>query len=167
MVRFKNKLVNADKYLFYSINGLHHNYLDKAFCMLTELGGVFFHVLLVLTLTAFPSTRAIGIKLGIIEIVVTLVVQIFKYLVARVRPYDNLLNVIALRTEKDFSFPSGHTATSFACAVFLSSMLSGVGLLVMLLAALIGYSRIYLGVHYPSDVIAGGMIGALFTLILR
>lgn len=166
MARFKNTFVNVDKYLFYSINSFHRSYLDKVFCMLTELGGVFFHVLLVLTLITLPATRAIGIKLGIIEITVTLVVQIFKYLVARVRPYDNLLNVIALRTEKDFSFPSGHTATSFACAVFVCSLPSGIGFLAMPLAALIGYSRIYLGVHYPSDVIAGGLIGALFTLIL-
>lgn len=166
MARFKNGFLNADKYVFYIINSFHRGYLDKTFCMLTELGGVFFHVLLILTLSALPSTRAAGIKLGIIELAVTLVVQIFKYLVARVRPYDDLLNVIALRTEKDFSFPSGHTATAFACAVFMSSLLSGMGLLIMLLAALIGYSRIYLGVHYPSDVIAGGLIGVLFTLIL-
>ncbi|MDO4491024.1 MAG: phosphatase PAP2 family protein [Lachnospiraceae bacterium] len=94
-----------------------------------------------------------------------LIVNLFlKNAVARVRPYDRIPELVLLaRKPKDFSFPSGHTAFSFASATAL--YLTGgeknrpVTLFLLALAALIGFSRLYLGVHYPTDVIAGAFLG--------
>ncbi|MCS7065173.1 MAG: phosphatase PAP2 family protein, partial [Fimbriimonadales bacterium] len=98
-------------------------------------------------------------------------VQLLKHLVPRPRP-SNLPDVLVAPDERIFarSFPSGHTATAFALACWLWLMVRGtryrwLGWLGWLLAALVGLSRIYRGVHYPSDVIAGALIGILWGLI--
>ena len=64
------------------------------------------------------------------------------------------------------SFPSGHTATSFACASVLAFLVPRAAPLAYLLAAAIGYSRLYVGVHWPTDVIAGAALGTVTALLL-
>jgi undecaprenyl-diphosphatase len=65
------------------------------------------------------------------------------------------------------SFPSGHAATSFACALVLAWLVPRLALPCVLLAALIAASRVYLGVHYPLDVIGGAALGAVVATALR
>ncbi len=81
--------------------------------------------------------------------------------VARIRPYDYHGFVINIKKPKDYSFPSGHTAAAFAAAY--SMRLSGEkgGRAMMYAAALMGFSRIYLLVHYPMDVFAGAVLGII------
>lgn len=76
-------------------------------------------------------------------------------------PYDCIRGLIPLITPPtDYSFPSGHTAASFAVGVLLFRKLpKRYGIPALVLAALIGFSRLYLGVHYPSDVLAGALLG--------
>lgn len=90
-----------------------------------------------------------------------------KHLVGRARPFDRIQNLkLLIRRPHDFSFPSGHTSSSFAVAtVFLSMLPLWFGLSAMLLAALIAFSRLYLGAHYPSDVVCGAVLGILFGLV--
>ena len=64
------------------------------------------------------------------------------------------------------SFPSGHTTTSFACATVLSSLAPKAAPLLVLLAAAIAYSRLYVAVHWPLDVAAGAVLGTLIALLL-
>jgi undecaprenyl-diphosphatase len=64
------------------------------------------------------------------------------------------------------SFPSGHAATSFACATVLAVLLPRAAPLLYVLAFAIAYSRLYVGVHWPLDVVAGGLIGILTALLL-
>jgi undecaprenyl-diphosphatase len=91
-------------------------------------------------------------------------VSLLKLLVGRMRPCHALAwaHVLPIDVPSDCSFPSGHAAGSFAMAslVFASRRREGGWLLV--LAALIGLSRVMLGVHYLSDVLAGAILGALF-----
>lgn len=91
-----------------------------------------------------------------------------KNVIARTRPYlivGGLERLIEIQS--DFSFPSGHSASSFAVAVVLFYYLPlKYGVLVLALAGLMAYSRLYLGVHYLSDVVAGIMIGTAIALLI-
>lgn len=85
--------------------------------------------------------------------------QIVKHLVSRARPFTELQSVTVLVQEPlSSSFPSGHSATAFACATVLAYK-KKFGFLFYPLAVFIVYSRIYVGVHYPLDVVAGLLIG--------
>lgn len=80
---------------------------------------------------------------------------------ARTRPFDALAGLSPLvHRPVSFSFPSGHTSSSFAAAYAICRGFRR-GWAVYVLAALIGLSRIYVGVHYPTDVLAGALVGTL------
>lgn len=92
-----------------------------------------------------------------------------KRMVARVRPYVRFQELTVLTTiPKNTSFPSGHTAASFAvaAAIYMAGYRKS-GRFLYLLATLIGLSRLYLGVHYPTDVIAGAIVGLFSAWIIR
>lgn len=86
---------------------------------------------------------------------------LLKNLVERIRPYDACSTLIPLVAKPlDYSFPSGHTGSSFASAYVLFCHLpKKAGILALILAACIGLSRLYVGVHYPSDVFVGMLTG--------
>lgn len=92
---------------------------------------------------------------------------VLKDYVARVRPFEVVSGLYCLiERPTDWSFPSGHTMTAFASAmVIFRSCKKPIGVPVMLLACLIAFSRLYVGVHYPSDVIFGAVLGSLIGLI--
>ena len=90
-----------------------------------------------------------------------------KQLVARTRPYDAVEGLVPLVAKlKDFSFPSGHTCASFSCAVVYYKMYPDIkGKGAMVLAVLIALSRLYVGVHYPTDVLGGAIVGWLSAIL--
>ena len=89
---------------------------------------------------------------------------VLKPLVGRERPYDamDLEPIVAVSTS--FSFPSGHTASSFAAATALYLYDRRYGIPALVFAALVGISRVYLLVHWPTDVIIGAVIGMVCAL---
>ena len=93
-----------------------------------------------------------------------------KPLVARIRPYDYQLaffqkNIpLLIEAQHDFSFPSGHTIASFEAAVALTLHHKKLGIAAIVLAVLIAFSRLYLYVHYPTDVLAGMVVGVVSAL---
>lgn len=85
---------------------------------------------------------------------------LLKYAVQRDRPPTIILDPEPLmEVPTTSSFPSGHTSTGFACAYVISRVAPRLTVFVYVLAALIGFSRIYVGVHYPLDVLAGAVLG--------
>lgn len=113
----------------------------------------------------FKKTRKIGIvSLCSIALCFLITNVGLKNIVARPRPYTQIAELMILtHPETSFSFPSGHTANSFAIALIYYRMLpKKYGITAVVLATLIGLSRLYIGVHYPTDVI-GGFFVALFA----
>lgn len=89
--------------------------------------------------------------------------------IGRLRPFiaDESITALIPPPLTFYSFPSGHTATAFAAAVVLVYGSPGVGLLALLCAAGIGFGRMATGVHYPTDVIAGALLGAFVGVIVH
>lgn len=132
-------------------------------------GGRLWIVLSVILLIP-KRTRCVGITallaLGIGALITN---AALKNIVARTRPYE-MINGLILLVEKqsDFSFPSGHSCASFAAAMVYYKMLpKRYGVPAVVLAALIAFSRLYVGVHYPSDVIAGILVGIFSAWFAR
>ncbi|MDD3227984.1 MAG: phosphatase PAP2 family protein [Oscillospiraceae bacterium] len=91
---------------------------------------------------------------------------ILKPFVARIRPCDvNTAVELLITRPTDFSFPSGHTAASFAAVSALYFCRRKLWIPALILASLIAFSRLYLYVHYPSDVLAGILLGAVFGFL--
>ena len=113
----------------------------------------------------FPKrTRQTGVNIGLaLGLGAFFVNLIIKPLVMRPRPYVTLEKLVPLMKEmKDpHSFPSGHTQAAFALAVSMCLVLRKkiVSILALAFAVIMGFSRLYVGAHYPSDVIAGALIG--------
>ena len=146
--------------------------MDTIMPIITMFGddGIFWIACAVLLLF-FPTTRKIGIGMGIAMATGLLVCNVtLKPLIARIRPYDmqaELGVTIQLLTERmhDFSFPSGHTIASFEAATVLLKNSKKMGIPAMILAVLIAFSRMYLYVHYPTDVIFSVFAGIAFGFL--
>ena len=114
------------------------------------------------TKTQQKKWRTWGIVLGISLIVSSLITNVLlKPFIARLRPYDVLLLDIILPPLSDYSFPSGHTTAAFTSAVVLWHINHIFGVGAFLFAVMIAFSRIYLAVHYTTDVLVGAIIGSL------
>lgn len=142
---------------------LRVGFLNPVMQGITHLGdGGIFWIILSVLLLLFKKTRKVGLCCALALIFDLLVVNIaIKPLVARIRPYA-ILNEITILTHQpgDHSFPSGHSAGSFACAwAFFRAYKKKWGVPALVLASLVSLSRLYVGVHYPTDVIAGICIG--------
>lgn len=125
-------------------------------------GGIIWLVLSGL-LCVFPKYRKAGVTmLTALALDVLLCNVMLKPLVGRMRPFTvNTGMELLINAPKDFSFPSGHTAASFAAAFALLFVKNKLWIPSMILASLIAFSRLYLYVHYPTDVLAGILLGLI------
>lgn len=115
-----------------------------------------FWILLALILLCFKKTRKAGVAMAIAMACGFLIGNIgLKNIIARTRPYDMVNIQLLVDKLSDFSFPSGHTLVSFNAAIALHHYHRKWGVAALVLASLIALSRLYLFVHYPTDVLAG------------
>lgn len=141
---------------------LYNPILDWLMPRITALGDYgLIWILLGVLLLLLPRQRSTGAKI-LLALVLSLLFcnVILKNLVCRARPFDLVEGIsLLVPPPTDWSFPSGHTSASFAAALVLSRDGKRWGWAALVLAALIAFSRLYLYVHYPSDVLAGALIG--------
>lgn len=150
---------------------LRNPYLDPVVIFITHLGDSgWFWVVLTGIFLIFSKTRKTGIVSGLALLFSLLVNNVcLKNLVARTRPYDQIRELTRLVGEQvDFSFPSGHSAASFAAAFAIYLNLpKRYGVPALVLAGLIALSRLYVGVHYPTDVLFGSVSGICCALLAQ
>src|SRR5690625_2833614 len=167
----KNLFKKLDMYFIEIINKkMKNKFLDKFMYRITDLGGAIFTTVFSTVLLIFGDNRMkrIGLEALMVLGLSQLIVQIFKIGLGRERPYNALLDLNTFDIYlKDYSFPSGHTTASFSIATTLALNISGIWPVVFFLALIIGISRIYLAVHYPTDVLAGIILGTSSSLAIH
>lgn len=143
--------------------------LDLLMPLVTKLGGVVFVSLVTIgfLLSKINLYYQLGLKLLFSLGISHLLVQLLKHLTNRLRPCERFkeldLNSAVLGT---YSFPSGHSTAAFCLAQMLAFYFPAGSLIFFLLAGLVASSRVYLGVHYPLDVVIGAGIGLSFAYMI-
>lgn len=147
-----------------AIQGLRCGVLDVAVPWITSLGdkGLIW-IALAVVLVAVPRTRRVGLAVCVALVLELLLCNVLlKPLIARPRPFDVAgMDGLLVAPPGDFSFPSGHTGAAFACAAALFFSRSRLWVPVLVLAVVMGFTRLYLYVHYPTDVVAGALLGVV------
>ena len=143
--------------------------LDHALPWLTYLGSHFAVILFIILGLIITRQRKVLRYLVLLYAIQSAVIYSLKFLIQRQRPF--LFLEMASKLSKgpgeilDPSFPSAHAAFSFMMATLLAHWFPRYGVIFFILAGFIGWTRIYLGVHYPTDVIAGALLGYGITKV--
>ena len=152
---------------------LQSGFMDTVMPIITMFGddGIFW-IACAAILLLIPSQRRTGLGMGIALLLGLIVCNlILKPVVGRIRPYDfqeqynNVVVPLLISGLSDFSFPSGHTIASFEAAVVILLNNKKLGIPAMILACLIAFSRLYLYVHYPTDVLFSILLGTAFAFL--
>ena len=163
-------LLNLDGgFLLFLQDSVRNPLLNRIMIFITSLGnGGMIWIAATLLLLIPKKTRKVGIMSGAALLLSLLINNnLIKNIVQRPRPFVTFTDLqIIIPTPSEFSFPSGHTSSSFAAAaVFYRHLPKRLGIPSVVLAGLIGFSRLYVGVHYPTDVIAGVVMGILLSYL--
>ncbi len=157
------------QFLIWLQENVRTDFLTPIMKLITHLGdkGIFW-ILIAVVMLFFKKTRPLGIMAGIALVFSVLINNvIIKPNVGRIRPYEVVDGLkLLIERQDDPSFPSGHSGASFAAAVvFLVKGPRKIGIPAIIMAALIAFSRLYVGVHYPTDVICGIITGTCCAII--
>ena len=165
-----NEIIKFDTRVYELISKLKNNNITTILKLITNLGGVY--ILITDTIILGILIKNIKVKLAIIIniIIITIFNQLLKYIVQRPRPIEN-----RLIRESGYSFPSGHSMISMAFYGYLiyliykyvkNKYIKWISIVLLsILICSIGVSRIYLGVHYTSDVLGGFFISISYLII--
>ena len=157
---------DIDTTVFYAINHLPHGWLsDGFFGMLSGLGDggfIWFVIGIWLIVREEKRDKHFFLPLGVTGMLSWFFSEVLvKSVVTRIRPSNVLENVVSIGFPNGYSFPSSHATLAFALAVVLSYKEPKRKKLFYSLAILIAFSRIYLGYHFPGDVLAGAALGTV------
>lgn len=161
-----------DQHLLYFIHDITQcSFLDKAMPLITSLGnGGAFWILLALILLLRRDTRKSGLAMGAAMLLCFLFGNIWlKNFIARPRPYtvDPSIALLIKPSSEPYSFPSGHTMNAFSAAFALMLREEDHWRAAVLLAELIAFSRIYLMMHYPLDIVGGVIVAYAAAYIVN
>lgn len=179
MTAFFDALLPFDLSVFEWIQSIQSNFLTAIMTTITTLGddGIIFIIMGVVLLFT-KKYRKIGVTV-LVALLVMLVCNnlVLKELLARPRPfnldaaeYDWWYEIYRypyfnIHQPSSFSFPSGHTSSAFAAAIAVLWYNRKIGIPLTVFAAIMGFTRIYVEVHYCTDVIAGAVVGAVYALV--
>jgi membrane-associated phospholipid phosphatase len=160
--------IDSGVFLLFNLREYQPIWLDRLMLAFTQIGSGFF-VLGIALLFFWTNSRILAYELALGTLMLWLVVELLKFMIQRPRPFISMANarIVGYRAGGR-SFPSGHTSQAF----FLASLLSqhfhssiGVVFLLYLIAFLVGITRMYVGAHYPRDVLAGAILGSAWGLM--
>ena len=163
-------LQKVEFFILDSIQSIHFGLLDKLMIAITTLGnkGIVWIIVGVVMLF-FKKYRRTGITV-LLGLIFGLVVGNWgiKNIVARARPCALNLDIqLLIPYPSEYSFPSGHTLSSFIAATCVFLRNKRLGIAAYLLASLIAFSRLYLYVHFPTDIIGGMILGVALAFLVR
>ncbi|TXK85245.1 phosphatase PAP2 family protein [Paenibacillus sp. N3.4] len=168
MSKVVNWLQDHETRMFHFVNQrIQHFFLDHLFSKITHLGGATASIVISLCCALFGQgvLRTAGIQALIALTISHIPVAIIKKKYPRLRPYLVLpQTIIGKNPLTDHSFPSGHTTAIFSIIFPFVAAMPSLALVLIPLALIVGLSRIYLGLHYPSDCIVGCLIGTTASL---
>lgn len=160
-------LYSYDVFLLQFINSLYHNYFFNSLALvISYFGLIYTGILIAIILYIFGGEKGkkVAILLTVTVVITFLLTQLIKLIVMRPRPYTQLTTLIVCAVESDYSFPSGHTSIAAAISYVLGKEYNCFKFTIII-PILVGLSRMYFGVHYPSDVICGFLLGILIAFL--
>lgn len=158
-------LIQRERRIFFWINQrLNNRMMNVILYTLTHLGGATFTISFTALLSLFAPTpwNTVGRQALVSLAVSHIPVVIIKKLYPRIRPHLALPNIRTFRKPLvDHSFPSGHTTAIFSITVPVMMFMPILTWILLPIALIVAFSRMYLGLHYPSDCLAGALLGTL------
>jgi len=157
-----------DASLFEMINNLAGKipWLDVVMILSAKYLPVLFAIVLIIFYLTFKTDQQrVAVLAGISTLIALGIAQSIAFLDPRPRPYLTHIAHLLIERSNDPSFPSDHTTFSFAIATMIWLYNRKIGVILMGLAVLVGFSRVYVGTHYPMDVIGGAVLGMAISLI--
>lgn len=169
ITKWAHHLYRYDCGLFHSLNCLfERRALNIFFSRITYFGGATFTIAFCLFIILFAESpvKMWGIESGLALLFSHLVVMLIKKIYPRERPYLSIKEAyVDINPLKDHSFPSGHTTAIFSVITPFIIHLPITSLLLYPIGFCVGASRVVLGLHYPSDVLAGALLGSIFAIL--
>lgn len=155
--------------ILYTIDNLHNPVLDKIMVAITSLGNAgLIWIAIAVFLLFIKKTRKCGV-LMLVSMILGLIIGngFLKNIIARDRPcwIDTSIPLL-IPNPHDYSFPSGHTLASFEAAVMIFLHNKKWGAISLVLALVIAFSRMYLFVHFPTDILGGMILGTVISLVV-
>lgn len=170
MYKIIKTLSAQERSIFKLINSkIRCKFLDLIMPIITYLGSFQFlcSFCIISFIIPIESLHSLSIESSLSLAVSGSIAQIIKRNINRKRPYVRFKNIYTRKIGTDnYSFPSGHTTGAFSLAMMCGLFFPSTFVVCIVLASLVGFSRIYLGVHYPSDVTAGLILGIVSSLTI-
>ncbi|MFO7444777.1 MAG: phosphatase PAP2 family protein [Ignavibacteriaceae bacterium] len=164
-------LFSIDTAIFYFFNHtLSAPFADKFFSILTNVNNWYIAYVILLLISFVKGGRRGKIAAILVIVLITVTDQlghkVVKEIFQRIRPCNFLDDVITpLGCQGTFSFPSNHATNNFAAATFFYFLFPNLKWALFITASLVAISRVYLGLHYPSDILGGAIIGSAFGYV--